>query len=71
MYKDPEGTHSLQQSDHPEMSNKNTVTVDADDNNYYKQRILSLNEEIKALNKEVAMLTQHCIKCFITKLFFL
>ena len=58
MYQDPEGTHSLEQSDHPEMTNKNTVTIDADDNSYYKQRILTLNEEIKALNNEVAMVTQ-------------
>ena len=58
MYQDPEGTRSLEQSDHPEMTNKNTVTIDADDNSYYKQRILTLNEEIKALNNEVAMVTQ-------------
>ena len=58
MYQDPEGTRSLEQSDHPEITNKITVTVHADDNNYYKQRILTLNEEIKALNKEVAMVTQ-------------
>ena len=58
VYQDQEGTRSLEQSDHPEMTNKNTVTIDADDNSYYKQRILTLNEEIKALNNEVAMVTQ-------------
>ena len=55
VYQDPEGTRSLEQTyNHTaEITNKNNVTNDADDN-YYKKRVLTLNEEIKALNDELA-----------------
>ena len=72
MYQDPEGMRSLEQDGYPaaEMTNKSTVTVDTGDNAYYKKRILSLNEEIKALNNEVAMVSTKIVsswcmlKCF-------
>ena len=62
VYQDPEGMRSLEQDGYPaaEMTNKSTVTVDTGDNAYYKKRILSLNEEIKALNNEVAMVSTNC-----------
>ena len=57
MYQDPEGTHSLEQGVCLETTNRSTVTYDTGDSAYYKKRILSLNEEIKALNNEVAMVS--------------
>ena len=55
MYQDPEGTHSLDHtSSHTaDVTNKNVV-ANCDDDNYYKKRVLILNEEIKALNDELA-----------------
>ena len=54
MYQDPEGTHTLDKIGHPgtQASVKNPVTNDTEGNNYYKGRIMTLNEEIKTLNME-------------------
>ena len=56
VYQDPEGMRSLEQNSSSEASNRNPVANDSDDN-YYKRRITSLNEEIKALNDEIMMVT--------------
>lgn len=52
VYQDPEGIHSLDQSDSSDseiIDNKNFVSNTDDE--YYKNRIVNLNEEIIALNK--------------------
>ena len=57
VYQDPQGEHYLDQTEYPQTTMKRTATMATteDDNyDYYKQRILSLNEEIKTLNNEVA-----------------
>ena len=51
MYHDPKGTRSLEQTNYTETSTKNT-SINSTDDNYYKKRIETLNEEIKALNDE-------------------
>ena len=52
VYQDTEGTHSLEKTSHNEAVN-NVVIVNATDDNYYKSKIVSLNEEIIALNKTI------------------
>jgi len=52
VFRDPEGTHSLEQNGHPE--SKKNITSGTDDD-YYKKRIENLNEEIKALNDELTL----------------
>ena len=54
MYHDPKGTRSLEQTDYHSgvNNNKNTPTDGTADDNYYKRRIESLNEEIKTLNEK-------------------
>ena len=59
MYQDPKGTRSLDQTNyHSEVTNKNVVIND-DDDSYYKKKVLILNEEIKALNDELAKVLPH------------
>ena len=65
MYKDPEGTRSLEKTDNVDAVSSGQlqkVAVNSTDESYYKGRITSLNEEvidlnkkIKALNDELAM----------------
>ena len=52
IYQDPEGTRSLEKTSRSEAVN-NVAIVNTTDNNYYKSRIVSLNEEIIALNKTI------------------
>ena len=55
VYQDPEGTHTLDHSKNNTEATNNKTAVDNDgDNGYYKKRIISLNEEIKNLNDELA-----------------
>ena len=65
VYQDPEGEHCLEQTEHPQTAMKRTATfantMEDDNNDYYKNRILSLNEEIKTLNNEVATVTVHSL----------
>ena len=50
MYQDPEGIHSLDQSDHS--GSDGNDNMNNTDDEYYKSRIMNLNEEIMALNKK-------------------
>ena len=66
VYQDPEGTRSLEKSDDIDAVNSPKVVVNGTDENYYKSRIISLNEEIidlnkknKALNDELAMVGEY------------
>ena len=61
MYHDTESTHTMERNGHVENANKNTLTNDTDEN-YYKGRIMSLNEEIKGLNKEIKVLNNEVTK---------
>ena len=65
MYQDPEGTHFAKTDDIDAVTNTK-VTVNGTDENYYKGKITSLNEEIiglnnkiDALNDELAMVSEH------------
>ena len=68
MYRDPEGIHSLEQSDYSGNIHNNNNGID---DSYYKRRIESLNEEIKALNEKNVTLNkkiimvQLCHNCYI------
>ena len=55
MYRDPEGIHCLEQRTNCNESVKNTADIDNTKDSYYKKRIESLNEEIKALNNKLNM----------------
>ena len=65
MYRDPEGIHSLQQRD----DNK-IIAANGTDASYYKSRIMSLNEEIIALNKRNKILNDELIMVGIFYLFY-
>ena len=53
-YKDKESTFSFEQKNDPEASDKNTG-ISNDDKDYYQKMIMSLKEEIKTLNDELAL----------------
>ena len=66
VYQDPEGTHSLEKIDHTDAANNQKVVTNGTNDNYYRSRITSLNEEIidlneknKALNDELAMVGEY------------
>ena len=67
VYQDPEGTRSLEKTNDIGVSAvNNQAIVNSTDENYYKCRIISLNKEIidlnkknKALNDELAMVSEH------------
>ena len=70
MYQDPEGTRSLEQTNYINPTSNKTIDAvdDSSDDNYYKNRIISLNTEIAALNKknkalcdELTMVCMHSI----------
>ena len=69
VYQDPEGTRSLEKTDGIDAVTPQSpkVIINSTDENFYKSRIMSLNEEIinlnkknKALNDELAMVSE-CI----------
>ena len=55
VYQDPKGIGSLTKTDDIDASagNNQKVVVNGTDENYYKGRIMSLNEEIIDLNKMI------------------
>ena len=59
VYQDPEGTRTLERTtDHIDApNNKYNHAVNGTDNNFYKGRITTLNEEIIGLNKTIKSLT--------------
>ena len=66
VYQDPEGTRSLEKTDHIDAANNQTAVTNGTDDSFYKSRIMSLNEEIinlnkmiKALNDELAMVGEY------------
>ena len=66
VYKDPEGTRSLEKTDDTDAANNQTVVTNGTDDSFYKGRIMSLNAEIinlnktiKALNDELAMVGEY------------
>ena len=66
VYKDPEGTRSLEKTDDIDVVSSEKVIANGTDENFYKSRIISLNEEIrdlnkknKALNNELAMVGEY------------
>ena len=68
VYQDPEGKYCLEESNH---TNNNTVAAAANctDENYYKSRIASLNEEIIALNKKNKALNDELAMVSVCKVF--
>lgn len=52
IYQDPEGARCLEQTGHADVINNKNVATDRANDNYYESRIMSLNEEIIALNKK-------------------
>ena len=52
VYQDPEGTRSLEKSDHTDAANNTNFGASSSDENYYKSRIQELNQEIIVLNKK-------------------
>ena len=60
VYKDPEGTHSLETKDHTDAGAANNTNVGAGstDENYYKSKIQNLNQEIIVLNQEIIVLNK-------------
>ena len=53
MYQDPEGTRSLEGANHTDgTNNKKHSMVSTTDDEYYRNRIQELNQEIIALNKK-------------------
>ena len=50
--RNPEGTRSSEINDYIDAANCHKVVTNGTDENYYKSRIRSLNEEIIALNKK-------------------
>ena len=53
VYKDPDGTHSLEEANHTDgTNNRKKSIVSTTDDDYYKSRIQELNEEIIALNRK-------------------
>ena len=66
VYQDPEGTRCLEKTDDIDAVNSPKVIINSTDENFYKSRIMSLNEEIinlnkqnKALNNELAMVSEY------------
>ena len=71
VYQDPEGTRSLEKSDDSDPVKNKKADVNSTDEVYYKSRIISLNEEIialnqknKALNDELTMVGSYVIILF-------
>ena len=66
VYKDPEGTRSLEKTDHTDAANTQKFVTNDTDDSFLKSRLMSLNEEIvdlnktiKALNDELAMVGEY------------
>ena len=57
VYKDPEGTRSLEKSDHTDTINVPNVPASSTDEPYYKSRLQELNQEIIVLNKKNKILS--------------
>ena len=62
VYQDPEGTSSLEQIDANYSKTNDAIVNGTTDGSYYKSRIVTLNEEIIALNKKNKALNNELAK---------
>jgi len=59
VYQDPEGTRCVEKNHPIQITNKKSSTIENE--NTYKRRIESLNEEIKVLNDELNMVCSYLL----------
>lgn len=59
VYKDPEGKRYLEEPSSHHTSTIQKTTVSSENEETYKKRLESLNEEMKVLNDELEMVRSH------------